>query len=783
MNRIVSFIFFILLAGFAQAQDASIQGRVMSDSVLAGITVRINGESAQTKTDENGRFLFAGLSAGHYDVVVQALGYLPKSVQVELSATETKQITIQVTSDRLNLGEVVVSGTRYETTRKESPVIVNVIGTKLFNATQSVAASETLNYSPGLRLENNCQNCGFTQVRMNGLEGAYSQILINSRPVFSALNGVYGLDQIPTSMVDRIEVVRGGGSALYGSNAIAGTINIITKDPVINSWEVRNNTGLIDGRSFDNNLSFNSSVVDESLSYGATFYGASRNREAFDANGDGFTEITRLKSNTFGSKLFYKFSDNNKLSIDFSAIQEERRGGDRLNLAPHFTDITEALDHKIFMGGVTFDQYSRDHQTKFSLYASAQHTGRDSYYGGLGGGRAREDSLMAANAYGITEDFALVGGGQLTHNFSNEDILTAGIEYNFSKVDDEIPGYNRSVEQRVSSMGLYAQYEWKPVETFKALLGGRFDQVRVDGRYALGSRERESDVRLSVFSPRLTLLYDLNDDFQLRGGYARGFRAPQAFDEDMHVSSVGGDQQFILIGEDLEAEFSNAYTASLNFSRVLASTQLNLLVEGFYTDLQNPFTYVSQGAVEENLRLEQMVNGEGAYVSGANMEIAVAPSDRLSFQLGGTLQQNRYRGDQELFEGEESPGGDPAVFTRTLVRAPNSYGYLNTNWQSGKDFSVDLTGTYTGSMIAPHVVRESGFMDLVQTPEFFELNIRLAKVFRMRESFALELSGGVQNAINSFQRDFDRGAKRDSDYIYGPARPRTFFLGLRIGNF
>ena len=142
-------------------------------------------------------------------------------------------------------------GTRYEQDRVNNPVVVNVLDNKLLNATQSIAISDALNYQPGVRVETNCQNCGFTQVRLNGLEGAYSQILINSRAVFSALNSVYGLDQIPTNIVDRVEVVRSGGSALYGSNAIAGTINIITKDPVENSWEFRSNSALVAGEVLD----------------------------------------------------------------------------------------------------------------------------------------------------------------------------------------------------------------------------------------------------------------------------------------------------------------------------------------------------------------------------------------------------------------------------------------------------------------------------------------------------------------------------------------------------
>src|SRR5690606_22352916 len=216
--------------------------------------------------------------------------------------------------DNLNINEVVVSATRYGLDRREAPVVVNILGPKLFNATQSVAMSETLAYQPGVRVENNCQNCGYSQVRLNGLEGAYSQILINSRSVFSALNSVYGLDQIPTSMIDRIEVVRSGGSAVFGANAIAGTINIITKDPIENDWQIKSTNSITGGSSWDNTLDFNSSYVDKDLMSGVTFYGMHRERQPWDANDDGFSEITKLKNTTFGSKAFYKPSEEDKIT-------------------------------------------------------------------------------------------------------------------------------------------------------------------------------------------------------------------------------------------------------------------------------------------------------------------------------------------------------------------------------------------------------------------------------------------------------------------------------------
>lgn len=745
---------------------------------LAKASVMIDRTDIGSTTNADGTFELSAIPPGNYDVVIRLVGYQPYREAVTITANATTALNAILREDNLNLNEVVVSATRYGVDRKEAPVIVNVISPKIFNATQSVAMSETLNYQPGVRVETNCQNCGFTQVRLNGLQGAYSQILINSRPVFSALSSVYGLDQIPTSMVDRIEVVRSGGSALFGSNAIAGTINVITKDPVENTWQVGSTNSLVDGSKWDNTIDFNASIISEDLATGVTFYGMNRNRQAFDANGDGFTEMTKLRNTTFGGKAFYMPSEFNRLTLDFSAINEFRRGGDRLDLAPHFTDITEQLDYSTLLGGLTFDHYSRDYKNKFSAYVSAQKGKRGSFYGGLGGRRTAADSLLASNAYGNTDDLALVGGLQFTHNFTN-DVLTFGAEHQLNDTQDEIAGYGRLVDQTANSTGIYAQYEWKPVDVFTALVGARYDYVNVDGRYTLRNISRTGDVNTGAFSPRLTLLYDLTDYLQFRGGYARGFRAPQAFNEDMHVSSVGGQQLFVLISDNLSTEYSNAYTASFNYTDNFGNTQFNALLEGFYTDLRNPFTNVLSTELEGVL-LEEMRNGEGAYVTGANVELSLAPSARYSFQAGGTLQRSRYREAQVLFEGDME---SPAVVTDEFVKSPNTYGYISSNWKATEQFSIDVTGTYTGTMIAPHVVNDNAFVVLQRTPDFFELNLRLGYVFPVKEDFSIELSAGVQNVLNSYQKDFDVGPTRDSDYIYGPARPRTYFFGLKVGHF
>jgi outer membrane receptor for ferrienterochelin and colicins len=774
---ILSFVSFEAL----HAQTAILSGKVSDDAgaSLGAASIVLEGTNLGAIADQDGNFSIGGIPAGTYTTKAAFLGYLSVSEVVTVKKGQTTTQDFVLREDALNLEGVVVSGTRYEQDRVNNPIVVNVLDGEMLNATQSIAISDGLNFQPGVRVETNCQNCGFTQVRLNGLEGAYSQILINSRPVFSALNSVYGLDQIPANIVERVEVVRSGGSALYGSNAIGGTINIITMDPVENAWEFRSNTALIGGDALDQTFNINGSIVNESLTSGVTIYGMSRNRDSYDANGDGFTELVQLENTVFGGKAFFRPGDRSKVTVDFSALNEFRRGGDRLDLAPHFTDITEQLEHNTFLGSVNYDQWSKDNRNKFSVYASAQTTGRDSYYGGLGGGRTAEDSTLAINAYGLTTDLAIVAGAQYNHYFNNNDVITVGLENQAYDTQDEIAGYGRMVDQQVNTTGLFAQYEWKPGARFTALLGGRYDISDVNGLYAVAGEERTADVNFGVFSPRATLLYQINENLRFRGGYARGFRAPQAFNEDLHISSAGGDQVFVLLSEDLEKETSDAFTGSLNYTKTAGLAQMSLLVEGFFTQLQNPFTQVSRGDIGDII-LEEVENGAGATVAGLNFEAGYSPSGKVAFQIGGTAQQTRFDEEQENFAPEDTDGA--AITVNEFIRNPNLYGYFTSRYNVTKAFTIDFTGTYTGSMIVPRIVGANGSPDLLESDPFLDANLKLSYHFEISEDFHLELSGGARNLFNSFQPEFDSGPMRDSDFVYGPAAPRSLFISVKIGN-
>lgn len=785
MRPLLTLVLVISAATLLRAQSGQLSGTVhFSDDDERIATVLVPSIGKATSTAPDATFQLTGLPAGRFKLIVRALGCAPYEEEVTLGEGERRELHIVLSPDPLMLSQAVVSGTRNEVGAYSTPVAVHRITAQTFEQTQSLSIAEGLYFSPGLRVENNCQNCGFNQVRMNGLEGAYSQILINSRPIFSALAGVYGLELLPPNMVDRVEVVRGGGSALYGGNAIAGTINIITKDPTENSFDLMYNQAFTALETPDRTFTGNGSVVSEDGKAGATFFGYNRERAPWDANNDGFSEITLLSNTTFGFDAFYKPNEHSRFGVNAYNISEFRRGGSDFDRVAHQARLTEQLEHRIVGAGITFEQFSRNYRHKFSAYASIQTVDRASYYGE--GGRVidgestfDEDDLVAINAYGQSDDITLVGGLQHTSELSPQITLTSGGELQVNDLDDAMPGYNRAIRQQVSTLGVYSQLEYRPFNGLTLLVGGRFDHLDIRGNYLTAGAPLEQERDLQVLVPRLAAMYDITPLLKLRASYAQGYRGPQAFDEDLHIQTVGGDARFIRLSEDLETERSESYTASLNYTHTTGTTQVNFVMEGFHTRLDNPFILSDQENLQGGVAVITKRNASGAAVQGVNLEANAAFNRRWVFRSGFTLQQGLYDETEIIWEDEDL--GEITTATNNLLRMPRTYGYLTATYRAINGFTGTVSSVYTGSMDVTHVIDpDTEFTVIKSTPQFFEMNLRLAYALPTKSNARPEIFAGVQNAFNSFQRDFDLGPERDAGYVYGPMRPRTIFFGFRF---
>ncbi len=549
--------------------DANIGGHVIdaeNGEHLPGCVIKIIGTSLATVTDASGHYIFRDLKPGDYTLEVSSVGYVTTRLDASVQPRKTVEVNFEIQPDAFMLDQVVVTSSKSETRRRESPSLVNVLNSATLQRLGACSLADGLDFQPGVRVENDCQNCGFTQVRINGLDGHYSQILMNSRPVFSALTGVYGLEQIPANMIDRVEVMRGGGSALFGSSAVGGTINIITKDPMVNSAQVSHRlTSIGPSGSFDNNTTLNASIVTDNGLAGLFIYGQSRYRDGYDHNGDGFTEVAQLKTQTLGARGFFRTSDISKLTVEYHNTHEYRRGGDQLSVPAHMAMIAEQTDHNIHAGEATYDLWLRDHRDHLSIFAATQNTRRQSYYG----------SDMDPDAYGRTSDVVITAGSQWTHPMDRflfmPAELVAGVEYSFNRLRDVTVGYDHDVKQCVRIYSAYLQNEWRD-ERWGFLAGARID--------------KHSLISNPIISPRVNFRFNPTKNVNFRASYSTGFRSPQAYDEDFHVAIVGGERVVTVLAPGLKQESSQSVSLSADLYHRFGNVQTNLLVEGFFTDLR-----------------------------------------------------------------------------------------------------------------------------------------------------------------------------------------------------
>lgn len=738
------------------AQDAMVKGSIKSGAeAIPFATVLLKNTSWGSPTDDLGNFELGKVKPGKYELLVTALGYKPIVRKVELYPDSVLVLHLKLTSATSSLNEVVVTGTRTQRRRLESPVAVNVLDSRTFNITQSNTLSEGLCFQPGLRMETDCQTCNYSQLRMNGLGGAYSQVLVNSRPIFNSLMSLYGLEQIPANMIERVEVVRGGGSVLYGSSAIAGTVNIITKEPDASTFSISSNTSLIDGQAFDNFINANVNTVNEEGTAGVSFFASHRDKEAYDANGDGFSELAELKNNSFGFNSFFRPTDRDKIDINGWSIYEERKGGNQLDEPADRADQAEYRLHNILVGGFNWDHGLKYPNASYSIYASAQNTKRTHYTG-----------IDQSDGWGKTKNHSVQGGFQFNYTspqfLGGKNTFTTGAEHQYDYTFDEIPAYTYLIDQRTNLTGVFLQSDWEVTPDLTILSGVRAN--------------KHTNVDQVILTPRLSALYKLGNTTQIRASFAQGFKAPQAFETDMHIAFAGGGISLVNIDPNLKEETSDSYNLSVDYNKASEHMIYGFTLDGFYTRLHDAFVLEEIGTDAQGNQQLLRKNGSNSTVKGITLEGRLNYDQKAQIETGITFQRSTY--DAPVAWSSEAAG------TRNYLRTPNTYGYYVLTLWPEKKFTASVSGVLTGPMQVPHFGGAPGITEdeLFTSPTFVENNIRLAYRLTIKSiNQDLQLSTGIQNVFNAYQTDFDQGKYRDSNYVYGPARPRTFFFGLKFG--
>jgi outer membrane receptor for ferrienterochelin and colicins len=774
-------VFALILLLFSLLSAAhEVKGRVYGpdQAIPFAIVQAINGQFG-AQCDETGRFIIE-LPAGQHRLAVSSQGYKEVLINVNVPSKELLEIYMEL--DPLGLEEVVITADRAEEKERNSSIKIGRIDARIINNTQSINLAQGLSFSEGVRVENNCQSCGFTQVRLLGMEGGYTQILFNGRRIFSDLNAMYGLEQIPAEWIDKVEIVRGGSSASYGSNAVAGVINMISSDAVEDDLGLHVSTSWLRGGAAMRSISAHGSTVGSQLRKGSKLFLGYRDRESLDVNSDGLSDLPQLRSWNLGNNSYFKHGRYGQLNLDLFAWSEDRRGGDLRNPSPHFNLLSEWVEHKV-IGLSAYESIRHPHRNqthRFNL--DGQFTLRNSFYGtGIEQSdfedldQLAQDSILLwlHDQYARVNNY-LVGGGYQFTQYHDRIKMSIGVDARSESLQEH-QAYLISPKLRTSqhqiNLGIYAQWKWQWRPNIMADLGIRYDHLFVDLQQRVEPQGIDLQKSFNVWSPKLGLKWDLTEAHILRASYNYGFRAPLLYDQDLHSSIVDGETQVVILSRELQEEIAHGVVINHEWRVQDLENGLRMNTEFFSSRVSNPFYHKVVDEGDRTYQLKQN-STESLLVMGVNAKLEWIVNLNIRMDFRGTYQIARYSAPVEVYAE-----GSSSLNTMDQLRSPNIYGSYNFQYDF-KSWGVDLSAIFTGPMQllyqGPHHP-----VSFRRSPSFFDQNLFVRKSFQWNE-LDIGLRLGVKNIFDAFQSDLDFGLDRDSDYVYGPLQPRSFVISLKI---
>ncbi|WP_343700710.1 TonB-dependent receptor [Chitinophaga sp.] len=736
---------FLMLAA---AAEASAQGRlkgkvVAADKPVPFASVGFKDLKTGTVTNEAGEFDIPSLTPGRHTLQVSAVGYVTYVQPVQVKTTGTTTVTIRLEATSSSLNEVVVSGTLRPVTKMESPVPVEVYSPVFFKKNPTPSIFDALQNVNGVRPQLNCNVCNTGDIHINGLEGPYTMVMIDGMPIVSALSTVYGLSGIPNSLVERVEIVKGPASTLYGSEAVAGLINIITKSPgtapaftadvMATSWQEYN---------ADLGMRFNAGAKAEAL-LGLNYFNY---QQPFDKNGDGFTDVTLQHRISVFNKWNFKRPEGRVATIAARYFYEDRWGG-QTQWNKHWRGTDSVYGESIFTSRAEIiGQYQLPLKERVMLQASFNFHDQNSYYGVV--------PFMARQS---------ISFAQLTWDkTAGKHNLLAGLPFRYTFYDDNTvatAGKDNNEPQRTFLPGIFVQDEWKFAAQHSLLTGLRYDHNSIHG---------------SIFTPRLAYKWSPNYKNVLRLNAGTGYRVVSIFTED-HAALSGARE--VVIESELRPERS--WNVNLNYTKKipLNNAFLNLDATAFYT-------YFSNKIMPDYSRPDTIAydNLSGHAISkGLSLNADLMFSFPLKVIAGVTF--------MDVYEKEGNGKTRPMLTERFSGTWAVSYSFPRAG------LSVDYTGNVYGPMllpVQPNDPRPS------RSPVWSIQNVQLTRKF----TGGWELYGGVKNLLNFLpprnsiahaHDPFDKnvgynadgsvdpyGLTFDPSYVFAPNQGIRGFLGVRF---
>ena len=752
-------IFLLIFSITCNSQNNSLAGKISYGlENLPYVNIYIQNTKLGTSSNEDGYYQIKNIPSGTYKIVVSSLGYKTKTTEITFNKNENEKIiqNFSLVSDN-SLDEIVVSGNLRPVSKSASSVPVDVYSKSFFKKNPTPSIFESLQNVNGVRPQLNCNVCNTGDIHINGLEGPYTFVLIDGMPIVSGLSTVYGLTGIPQALIQRVEVVKGPASTLYGSEAVGGIINIITKKPsnspmlfvdsFSSSWEEINT---------DIGFKYNASKKIQGL-LGINYFNY---QNIIDNNNDNFTDLTLQNRISIFNKLNIERRNNKLFTVAFRYVYEDRWGGET-NWNKSFRGTDLVYGESIYTSRwETFGTYELPTTENIRLQFSANGHHQDSFYG--------TDSYKADQ---------LIAFGQLIYNkkIKKKHDLLFGIAYRYTTYDDNTFATSESDGETnkpsvIHLPGVFLQDEISLTNQHKILIGARYDYNSLHG---------------TIFSPRVNYKWNSkNNKNILRFSIGNGFRVANIFTEDH--AALSGAREVVFEGE-LSPEKS--WNANVNFVKKISinNTLISLDASGFYTHFNNRI--LPDYETDSNKIIYANLNG-------FSVSKGLSLNSDISFPLGLTMNIGATLMDVSINENN--------IKKRQLLTESFS-GVWSISYNLKKSrIKIDYTGNLYGPMKLPLLSELDPRRG--ESPWFSIQNIQITKNI----GTSWEMYGGIKNILNftpannSIARSFDPfdsgvdfnsngeaiattnnpyALTFDPSYVYASNQGIRGFLGLRYTIF
>lgn len=741
-------LLFLLLNLSLQAQNNyEINGRVVSENEgLPYVSIYIKGTTIGTTTDDFGNFKLSNLSQGTYHITASFVGYKTLIKKINVTA-DIYGLTFNLEYDD-SLEEVVVTGTLKPVSRLESPVPVEIYSPTFFKKNPTPNIFEALQNVNGVRPQLNCNVCNTGDIHINGLEGPYTLVLIDGMPIVSGLSTVYGLSGIPNSLIEQVEIVKGPASSLYGSEAVGGLINIITKLPE-NAPIIFADSYVTGWGEFNLDAGFKAKIGEKAtMLFGSNYYNYSN---PIDNNNDNFTDVTLQDRISVFNKWDFKRKENRTLSVAGRFFYEDRWGGE-MQWNKNFRGGSEIYGESIYTKRYEFlGIYQLPIDEKVNFQFSYSDHDQNSVYGNT--------PYLAQQR---------IGFGQLIWDkpLKNHDLLFgAAMRYNY--YNDNTTATVEADEITIPS--LFVQDEITLSKKQTLLLGLRYDH---DNRHG------------SIFTPRIAYKFKPTEDDVFRINAGTGFRVVNLFTEE-HAALTGARD--VIIKEALNPE--RTYNININYLKKLY-TKKGMI---FTFDASAWYTHFTNAIIPDyDTNPNQIIydNLDGYSTSkGLSFNVDTVVANGIRGSIGATF--------QDVSQTENSNK------TRQILTEK-----FTATWAlSYKHYPTNITLDYTGNVYGPMRLPILGELDPRKefSPTWSIQNIQ----FTYDGFNDFEIYAGVKNLLNwtpnkgnpfiiaRANDPFDENVEFDSDgnvvatpenpyaltfdpsYVYGPNQGRRLFFGLR----